>query len=157
LNTRRLEKKGSMENLSHMQLNKAKSVVKIEEYDSKGAFKSNNNKIKDVSMNSNNTKEIVEEIGSKTYRKPTKELTRDVSKTNLKTNLTKHNRNNSFDIAKNEKEKKTINSLKEANSTNNFNPNPNQQLPYFNNINIFAANMNNFKNKRAKPQTIRYK
>ena len=80
--------------------------------------------------------------GSKTYRKPTKELVRDPSKTNLAVKLTKHNRNNSYDISKNEKEKKTIYSQKDTNNNNYGNTN---NIPYFNNINIFAANMNNFK------------
>jgi len=145
-NRRVLEKKGSMENLSHLQLNgKSKSVVKIEEMEIK-VHKSNSKTIKDISMNSNNAKENSDDVGSKTYRKPTKELTRDVSKTNLTGKLTKHNRNNSYDIAKNEKqEKKTINSLKEITNNSNNNYGNSNQLPYFNNINIFAANMNNFK------------
>jgi len=71
-------------------------------------------------------------------------LIRDSSKTNLAVKLTKHNRNNSYDISKNDKEKKTINSLKE-NTNNNFSNNNSNNMPYFNNINIFAANMNNFK------------
>lgn len=113
-------------------------------------------------MNSNNFKDniMIEDHGSKTYRKPTKELVRDQSKTNLAVKLSKHNRNNSYDISKNEKEKKTVNSIKESvsgsnnqlqgnnPSTNNLNANNfnNQNhMPYFNNINIFAANMNNFR------------
>ena len=91
------------------------------------------------------TLKLADEAGSKTYRKPTKELVRDPSKTNLAVKLTKHIRNNSYDIAKNEKEKKTIHSHKETNTNNNNNFGNSNNIPYFNNINIFAANMNNFK------------
>ena len=85
-------------------------MIRVDEFDEKS---NKSNFKKNISMNSNTIKDssslylkIADNAGgSKTYRKPTKELVRDPSKTNLAVKLTKHNRNNSYDISKNEKEK----------------------------------------------------
>jgi len=143
-----LEKKSSMENINSNMIKKlhnSKSTVKFEiisNDDNKKQIKPiSNNKSKEPTMNLSNN-----DLGSKTYRKPQvqKDLLRDSSKSDLQTKISKHNRNNSYDVTK---EKPTTAVKKPTNNNNIINNNyPNQSnLPFFNNINIYAANMNNFK------------
>jgi len=136
-----LEKKSSMENINSNMIKKlhnSKSTVKFEIINNDD----NKKQIKPIS----NNKSTNNDLGSKSYRKPQvqKELLRDSSKSDLQTKVSKHNRNNSYDVTK---EKPTTAVKKPTNNNNIINNNyPNQSnIPYFNNINIYAANMNNFK------------